>query len=146
MTATESFRNSRVAQLIAVMATSFLIGNFPCLPRFAPPPPENTGIIGAYAVLIGLVVWTLVCVGSRSLIILLFFNRLSCRVNHHSMPVIHKALFWASIVMFCLCVASLGLVIQELSIDNPSTVNRKVQIGLGMLQVVSLKISCSRRT
>ena len=51
------------------------------------------------------------------------------------MPVMHKTLFWASIIMFCISLVTLGLVMQELSTDPTPLANRQVQIVLSMLQV-----------
>jgi len=62
------------------------------------------------------------------------------------MLVIHKALFGASIVMFCISVVSLGLVIQELSTHPTPVGNRHAQIGLAILQVTSGFVLYPRRT
>jgi len=58
------------------------------------------------------------------------------------MPVMHKTLFGASIVMFAISVVTLGLVMQELSSDRVLLANRRAQVVIAMLQVTS-EFACS---
>jgi len=54
------------------------------------------------------------------------------------MPVMHKTLFGASVLMFLISVIFLGLVMQELSTDIPSSsvANRQAQLTLSTIQYV----------
>ena len=138
MATTPSFHRDKLAQLIAVMMTSLLVGDFnsyQCC-TLVPPLLRNRIFVGAFAVLTGLVIWTLVYV-----IFDFFLDSIHGKVlrsrTHRSMSVMHKTLFGASIAMFMISVITLGLIIQELSSDVASVGNRQGQIILAVLQVIS---------
>lgn len=58
------------------------------------------------------------------------------------MPVMHKTLFGASIVMFIISVITLGLIMQELSSDVVLIGNRQGQIVLATMQVTAETLPC----
>ncbi|KAJ8494720.1 hypothetical protein ONZ45_g13144 [Pleurotus djamor] len=80
---------------------------------------------GVYAVLIVVVIWLL--------------------MNHRTMPLIHKVMFYAGIVMFVLSSCHLGLVIQQVTVPEVPIKNAQAQVSIATLQVRHSKWSkCSR--
>jgi len=73
-------------------------------------------LVGAYAVLIGFVVWLL--------------------TGQRSMPTTHKVLFGASIAMFLISVAHLGLLMQQVTVDVVPLANFRAQILLATFQFI----------
>ncbi|RDB27780.1 hypothetical protein Hypma_003241 [Hypsizygus marmoreus] len=75
-------------------------------------------LVGAYAVLVGLITWILVH-------------------GHRTMPTMHKVLFGASIFMFVISAVHLGLVMQEISAEKDFPVgNFQTQIVFSVFQFV----------
>ncbi|GLB39810.1 hypothetical protein LshimejAT787_0703200 [Lyophyllum shimeji] len=74
-------------------------------------------LTGAYAVLVGVVVWVL-------------------KTGHRTMPTTHKVLFGASIVMFLISVAHLGLLVQQVTVTPVPKPNFQIQIVLCTIQFV----------
>ena len=63
MTTTPSFHTDWLAQLIAVAITSLLVGDFPFqILNLGSSLTNHIIIVGAFGVLIGFVIWTMVCV------------------------------------------------------------------------------------
>lgn len=74
-------------------------------------------LVGAYAVLVGLVAWVLI-------------------TGHRSMPTMHKVIFGASITMFFISVAHLGLLMQQVTVTPVPKPNFRIQIVLCTIQFV----------
>ncbi|RDB17266.1 hypothetical protein Hypma_001709 [Hypsizygus marmoreus] len=75
-------------------------------------------LVGAYAVLIGLVIWIL-------------------QTGHRTIPTMHKVLFGASILMFLFSAVHLGLVIEEVNATIAPIPNFQAQIVISALQFVT---------
>ncbi|KAJ8519892.1 hypothetical protein ONZ45_g3195 [Pleurotus djamor] len=69
---------------------------------------------GVYAVLVVVVIWLL--------------------INHRKMPMIHKVMFYAGIVMFVLASCHLGLVIQQVTVPDVPIKNAQAQVSIATLQ------------
>ncbi|KAF7441040.1 hypothetical protein PC9H_001389 [Pleurotus ostreatus] len=69
---------------------------------------------GMFAVLVVVVIWLL--------------------RTHHSMPVIHKVMFIAGIVMFVLSSCHLGLVIQQVTVPDVPLKNAQAQVSIATIQ------------
>ncbi|RDB27777.1 hypothetical protein Hypma_003246 [Hypsizygus marmoreus] len=74
------------------------------------------------------------CVGSFFVLVVLVCGILAARFR--SMPAMLRLLFGASIAMFIISAAHLGLVIQELSLRRPPPENWRAQVILTMIQFV----------
>jgi len=144
MTTTPDFLENKLAQLLAVMASSFLVGNthHPLLcPCYLAEISYRRCICGSHRV-------RGVDVGVRRILLLdsQLTANLSCRVNYRSMPVIHKTLFTASIIMFLISVVNLGLIMEELNAGATSVTNRRAQLALAIFQVASECLHVARHT
>ncbi|KAF9461124.1 hypothetical protein BDZ94DRAFT_1310850 [Collybia nuda] len=97
MATTEAFRNSRKAQMIAVMLESLFVGVF-----------------AALIIFVSWILWN----------------------NYDTMPRTRKILFGSTVVMFILSAMHLGLVMQEVTVDNVPLTSVRLQIILSMFQYV----------
>ncbi|KAL0947404.1 hypothetical protein HGRIS_013517 [Hohenbuehelia grisea] len=74
----------------------------------------ESALYGVYAVLVVVVMYLLIA--------------------HRTMPLIHKVMFWAGIVMFVLTTIHLGLVLQQVTVPNTPIKNAQTQVSIATIQ------------